>query len=111
MTQWDQQEISNRFRWKAESSDQYLREVEIAAKSNRNYELLYDLTLADFLVYDHLRASAFFISSRLALLHELRSMLALERRVRSAARPFDMERFLRYWRASIDSLIKEYEQP
>jgi hypothetical protein len=109
--QWSPQEISNRFRWKAESFDQCAREMKIKAKSNKNYELLYDLTLADFWVYDHLRASAFFISSRLALLHELRSMLASERRVRSAAQPFDMERFLRYWRASIDSLIKEYEQP
>ena len=107
---WDSEGLSRAYLARAERAALYLEETKRKSKQKRSYEHIYDMTLAEFYVYNYLHGKIF-LKSRASLLQELERYLSGEERIKAGADAFERERFIQYWRKQVEQLIHEFESP
>ncbi len=106
MEQWDKDQISSIYRFRAQDAENYCKEIKEKIKFNPNYEFLYDEHLAKSCVYGYLYGKLF-LASRDQLLDELLRMPSYE------VRPIDcyvLDRFERFRLRYINEVIAELKK-
>jgi hypothetical protein len=102
---WDPKIVSEQLLAKAEGAERYLGEVEAKVKTNHSRELIHDMTLAEFYVFNHLHGRSF-LSSRATFLRYLEDLSVSPAPVSNQA--FDQGRFATFYTSVIRGLIGEH---
>ena len=104
---WDVESVSRSFQYRADSTDRYLQEIGPKVQNRPAYEIVYDMHLAEFWVYNYLHGKTF-LQSRDTLVAELRRMLAAG--PPEDARAFDRNAFARYWRNEVTAALANFSE-
>ncbi|HEX8830088.1 MAG TPA: hypothetical protein VF705_02925 [Longimicrobium sp.] len=102
---WDVESVSRSFQYRADSTDRYLQEIRPKVQDRPAYEIVYDMHLAEFWVYNYLHGKTF-LQNRETLVAELSRMLAAG--PPEGARAFDRNAFAQYWRNEVTAVLTKF---
>jgi|SRR5580692_332949 hypothetical protein len=105
MTNWDSKALGERFLSQAVDAERYAQEPRTEASKNEPYRRVYDETLVASYLGRKL-SNETFLSSRQALVRELKNMLTVEFR---DARAFDQEGLKKLFAANLRRLLREFD--
>jgi hypothetical protein len=101
---WDPDIISQQFLAKAECAERYLDEVKAKVRANPSYQVIHDMTLAEFYVYNHLHGRTF-LRTRETFVRYLEDLSAHPPISREA---FDEARFAWFYSNTIRGVIERH---
>jgi hypothetical protein len=105
MTGWDAKALGERFLSQAIDAERYAQEPRTEASKNEPYKRVYDQTLVASYI-DRRLTDETFLSSRQALVRELKNMLAVEFQ---DSRAFDQEGLKKLYAENLRRLLKEFD--